>query len=315
MSKATIRVAYDGPALHDGSMDVRDLAPALLAVGRLCEEANRVLNDDRAKIAVKVRAEFTKGSFEILLDLTQNYYQTARSFLIGDDVTAAANLAGFLGLISGTGMGLLKIIRLLSGKRIKKAVTLQDGATELIFDDGEEPLIVDARVLALFRDLAVRRAAADVVKPLEREGIDTFEARQDGVVSQRITKADLPAFVPPEEQAEPILQDRRRIAYSIVSLAFKDDNKWRLYDGQNTISATITDAEFLQRVNESSIAFSKGDVLICEVNVVQTRKSDTLRTDYEIVRVIEHRSAAKQLPLPLTLPNATRSATESQDEL
>jgi hypothetical protein len=51
-------------------------------------------------------------------------------------------------------------------------------------------------------------------------------------------------------------------------------------------------------VNESTISFAKGDVLICEVHIAQTRKAGVLRTDYEIRRVIEHRSGARQLPLP-----------------
>ena len=37
--KATVSIAYDGPALSEKSMDVKDLAPALLSIGELLEEA------------------------------------------------------------------------------------------------------------------------------------------------------------------------------------------------------------------------------------------------------------------------------------
>ena len=34
MTAATLSVTYDGPALDSGLMDVHDLAPALLALGK-----------------------------------------------------------------------------------------------------------------------------------------------------------------------------------------------------------------------------------------------------------------------------------------
>lgn len=37
MTKSLLHIAYDGPALEDGTMDVRELAPALLAIGETIE--------------------------------------------------------------------------------------------------------------------------------------------------------------------------------------------------------------------------------------------------------------------------------------
>jgi len=48
MSRASFSIAYDGPPLREGVMGVRDLAPALLAVGQLFDAANTVLNRDEA---------------------------------------------------------------------------------------------------------------------------------------------------------------------------------------------------------------------------------------------------------------------------
>jgi hypothetical protein len=102
MSRASFTIAYDGPALRDGVMDVRGLAPALLAVGQLFDAANIVLNRDAATIAVSVRATGA-GSFEISFDVIQALASQITSFLAGERIVAAVNLKeiviGGIGLI------------------------------------------------------------------------------------------------------------------------------------------------------------------------------------------------------------------------
>ena len=86
-------------------------------------------------------------------------------------------------------------------------------------------------------------------------------------------------------------------AYSIIALAFKDDNKWRLHDGNNTISVSIEDQKFLSDVNENKISFSKGDILICRVRTKQWSTSVGLKTEYVVLEVIDHRSPPRQIPM------------------
>ena len=98
---------------------------------------------------------------------------------------------------------------------------------------------------------------------------------------------------------EVLVKNTSTTAYSIVSLAFKQDNKWRLHDGNAAISALIADDEFLRKVDASLISFAKGDILICEVETIQKRVEVDLKTEYTVLRVIEHKPAARQLDLPI----------------
>ena len=70
-----------------------------------------------------------------------------------------------------------------------------------------------------------------------------------------------------------------------------------MHDGASVISATILDEDFLAKVDSNQISFSKGDILICDVRVIQKQTDQGLRTEYAMEKVVNHRSVARQLPL------------------
>jgi hypothetical protein len=55
MNTAQFSIYFDGPALREGTMDVRDLAPAMLALGDMLEHANRVVNGPEVTVSVRVK--------------------------------------------------------------------------------------------------------------------------------------------------------------------------------------------------------------------------------------------------------------------
>ena len=99
----------------------------------------------------------------------------------------------------------------------------------------------------------------------------------------------------PESQ-EQLLDETRRQAFSIIGLSFKEDNKWRLTDGENTFSVSMKDATFQQRVDNNQEIFAKGDVLVCDLRTVQWQVEGGIKTEYEVIKVVNHRPA-RQLVL------------------
>jgi len=96
-------VSYDGDALTQNTMDVRDLAPALLALGQSFERVNSLSNGDRASVSLRIRA--TKpGSFEVVLFL-QQLLEGATDVLSGDMMVSAFVLKELL--IGGGGRGVI----------------------------------------------------------------------------------------------------------------------------------------------------------------------------------------------------------------
>ena len=155
-------------------MDVRDLAPALLAIGQLFDAANTVLNRDQATVAINVKATGA-GSFEISFDVIQNVVSQITSFFAGEHIVAAVNLKEVL---VGGGLGLLWLIRRLRGRSPQKIERLSDSHVRITIDG--ESFDVPLALVRLYQDLAVRSAAQKVVaEPLRRQGIDTFEVREN----------------------------------------------------------------------------------------------------------------------------------------
>jgi hypothetical protein len=294
------RITYDGPALANHEMDVRELAPALLAVGDLLEAATRVLSGERAKPQINVRGSFRTGSFGIDFALATDWLLKVRDLFATETASAMANaleILGALGLVTWQGRkGLVAALKWLRGRRIEK-VELSPGRARLVVEG--DALDIELQVLALLRDLAVREALDKLLAPLDLEGVDTFASGTDAQIVETVGAAERAWFYPPAVEDELILDDVRRMAFSIVSLAFREDNKWRLYDGSATIYATITDAGFIQRVDQNVERFAKGDSLMCMVRVRQWQTPVGVRTDYEVTEVLEHRQAARQIRLPV----------------
>lgn len=297
VSHARFSVSYDGPALADHQMDVRELAPALLAIGELFDAANLALNGDATQVAVNVRAH-EPGCFSIDLDVIQSILKRGIALLTGDDIAAAINLKELLVGGAGAAWSLVKLIRWMRGRSPEKIERLAGGLVRITIDG--DSIDVPVKLLRLYQDIAVRNALERVVeRPLEAPGVDTVAFFEDGWETDRVTEKEAALFRTPTIEDQVLVDETRRTAFSIVSLAFKEDNKWRLHDGQNQISATIADEDFLAKVDRNMVSFSKGDVLVCEVRVVQKQTGRGLTTEHIVERVMEHRPAARQIEFDL----------------
>lgn len=296
------RLTYDGPALENHEMDPRELAPALLAMADLLESAARVLYGDKAKVNINVKGSFKTGSFNVDFVAGVQWLQVVRDMFAGAEATAIANATAILTALGVMGKkGLFPLLKWLRNRPITRMESIAPGnspARQVRIYVGNEFYEVEVDTVDLLRDVAVRKATEQVLAPLDRPGIDTFALGQGSSVNVLVRDTERSSFVAPAPEEMLIIDDVRDMAFSIVSLAFKEDNKWRLSDGSSTISATISDVEFLHAVNNDLESFSKGDSLVCRVRVRQWQTSNGTRTEYEVIKVTKHLRAARQIALP-----------------
>lgn len=312
MSSAFLHVVYDGPALEHHRMDVRQLAPALLALGEVLEEANYAINDDRTKVSVQVRASFKAGCFGIDIDVAQSFARQVMDFFNSEEITAANNLLALIGF-AGSGLGLLGLIKWLRGRKIQNVIMLENGKVRVVVE-GDDALETEKAVIELFRSYRLRKALdAAIKKPLDEEGIDSFATTTDPQKANfaTVSKEERYYYATPPQEDELISESEDIAILQLVNIAFREDNKWRFSDGSSTFYAEVQDEAFLKRVDENDIAFSKGDILKVRLAKRQTLVNEDMKAEYRVTEVLEHRKANTQLKLPFSTQHPPHDDTSS----
>ena len=175
---AKFHIIYDGPALSENEMDVKDLAPSLIALSELFEEANLILNKGRTNISLNVKATFKTGCFGIDLHIIQSKINSILDYCKGENIVAAGTLLGFIGLNVAQGAsigvkGLIQLIKWVRGRKIKTIEILDNGTVKIIIDD--DCFETEKQVLDLYKSYKIREALYNAIsKPLEKDGIDSF---------------------------------------------------------------------------------------------------------------------------------------------
>ena len=91
MSRQAFQVAYGGDS-DDHSMDVQELAPALLGFGRLIRESNAALNGKRTTVKVLVQSDFEHKCFNISFEIIQHVLDAIVGFLKSEEVKTAPDI-------------------------------------------------------------------------------------------------------------------------------------------------------------------------------------------------------------------------------
>lgn len=283
-------VIYDGWALEHHLMDVRDLAPAMIAVNDLLSNANKALNGDKADLNLKVNASFRAGSFGMELHTVVHFLSQIRDMFASDNASAISNawtileIVGFVG-----GVGLIGLIRFLKGKKPTKIID-EDGRLKVYLNETEY-YETDGKVVKLYKNRTIVSDLNKMLEPLEKDGIDSFFVSRTGDKKDAdlaIDESELTYFEYQEIEND-LSENITETFVQIEAAVFKDNNKWKFDNGGSPINAAILDEEFLRKIDSGELRFGKGDLLKVKLKTIQTFAHGKLKTEFQVIEVLEHK--------------------------
>lgn len=321
---AGFQIVYDGEGVRSGEMDVRQLAPALLAVGELLEQVSLQVNGPDIPISVNVKADFQKGSFGVDLNIVQGVFDHAKHVFLNQQIKDARDIltiAGFFGVPAWRGY--LYVKKKLDGKSIESSTALTDGTVQITFSGGFE--VTKQEVVDLLRNDRATSAAEKIVAPVATQGIDEMRILDEKQhLVETINKSDLPSFTGAVRVMVPIsesvlaltekLVSRRETVLRILKPSF-ERGKYHVAEGKTKFFASVEDIDFLAQVENDEIAFSAHGKL----RVILRQEVDTTHdsVSHVIEHVLQYIKAPRQENFNLEAPTGPtrdpRSQTPSQE--
>lgn len=306
------RIAYNGPAIENGEMDVRDLAPALIAFADLVESVNNVLKGEQ-KIKVMLNQDsLQRGSFDITFILNTGILDQVSLFVSSAKTNGLDDLMTVLGwgeTAAGVGgaivYGAFSALKRKGDREIRNVEYKDDQRAEIILDDGER-IQTTKNTANVIINVNCRLNIEKVVQPLIQNGIDTFELRdpdkrEDRKPIETIAKKEVKYFkASPAKSFEDREEEKSaelEMTVTIIMINF-NDGKWKVsLGGENSIWVSMEDEEFNELVKSRKIAFAKGDMLRIRYYMKQGVQGGKLHSEYVVTKVLEVKHASEQVML------------------
>jgi len=310
MAETTFGITYDGPALAEGRMPVRELAPSLLAFGDLFRLASREAYPDLPPPSLAVKAP-ERGSFKVQIVLVAApTWEQVVDLLNADGTTALNNLLGLIVSGSAIGTGLFRLIQNIGNRKLLREEPTNDPERMRIILDDQTVIEAPVGTVRIYRNRKARKAARDAVGPLKHPEVTQvrFETGDPNLKPAILEVDDVPAFdlAAEAEDEEIVSESEIDLILDVFGPQLKpgSERKWSFGGLGATFEARIEDPEFAEKVANHEEEFGVGDQLDATLEVVQKRDPDsgTIKDTRRVVRVNRVIKGPKQLPLGSSTP-------------
>ena len=284
-----LALEYHGLPVDAGRMNSYEVAAYIKAFSDFLGVVSRDAYGERIELQTKIQG-FSKGSFKI--DFAFYIGFVAATIF---DQASPMSIKDFLGLIKDS-LGLWRFLAGEPPKAISPDPSNQNSFS--IENQNGQSIYVSAHVINIVGNEMAGEAVEKFIKSALENNLSHvgLSSKSMGEIT-KIEKNEASYFVPViTREPRPIQNEQEmQMVLLIESPTFKEGNKWRFSDGENSFPAAIVDEEFLKKINERLERFGKGDELIAKVRFTQSGKFGALKLDRTVIKVIEHR-----IPPPLS---------------
>lgn len=294
MSKAGFQLVYEGPGLREHTMDVQELAPALLAVGNLCNVANRMFNEEKTHAQVLIRSEFKPGSFLVDFQLVLGLYERMMGLLIDPKIVSAKELLDWLNILSGIGVagghGLFWYLKIRNGRKIA-SVDDKGNTVSVTFEGDNNSVLINQHVYRLGENKEALDACKKIVKPMQTPDIDCVKFKDKGKVYETINKSEASAIMKTEveskeeETVKPQIIGARLTVHTVIFDTAH--SRWRFKYGEEIIPVDVSETQIREDTLKRG-GVNVGDAYKVKLEITE-RKTETGKyvNDYKIKDVLE----------------------------
>lgn len=197
-------VTFEGPAVVDGRMPVRDLAPSLLSLGELLDIAKREVEPDLPGIGLEVQA-FLPGSFHNLLSVA---FDSSVALLVSNPTAAVTNL---LSLVTHGRSGLLAVARALGGRQLVELAPADQSDHSLGKNNVGQQIVAPNSVFNMYVDDRSFELFSTFFGPLRKPGYDQVSITNphEPFVASKADIRDMPEEPDPPDLIEGVEIGRR----------------------------------------------------------------------------------------------------------
>lgn len=281
----SILLRYQGSSVDDGSMNVYDVAKNMVAFSDYVVASTHQVFGEGVEVRAEVNA-FQRGSF-----ITDLIFHVAG---IGATVLASAP---DIGSVVTAVKESLELFIFLKGEAPSK-VEHRDNRSVHVTNNNGNVTQVNIESLRITLDEKTAKAAGVFIgEALSKPGVSKVEITSDGKpVAQAVDTQAL--FFHPIPDETPVVEQTVKMGLVIEVPSFKERNKWIMWDGEASLRFAMEDEDFIARIDRGE-AFRKGDILVCDVRVTQTKAGGQLRIQRVVIKVHDHKPGEEQAELEI----------------